>query len=498
MVTSGYATTTAFTISQEGGYTDDARDSGNWSSGIVNKGLLIGSNMGVGAPAAIAYMAKTEPGFVVTATWMASLPVAIYNGLALANYWMPLSGDSLPAGINLSVFDDAWNTGVLTAAKKFQTLLGVKADGIIGPETLSAINTVNLEWIASGLSHGMAIALQARLGVTADGIVGPLTLEALKGQPTQRIPTLLFALSDAQTKYYDGLSNFATYGAGWIERTAKRLMTALSLHDSSQPTAAQLRDQAWLLGKGPALNDPRVPRLTELAVGADAVVVPSKFSVWQSIASWILGQNDKIGDCTCVGVANSILQRTTLVGKPSRMTDDQIISLYERFGYTPSDPSTDNGAMEQNVLASWISDGVPTPDGTDKLNCFASLDITNMAELRKACFIGNGIYIGVSLPVTCQGATKWVVTDPSLSGDAAPGSWGGHAVFVAGYDGSGWYLITWGQVMYATDEFFLAYLDEAYALVDPDGFNQKGVNFDGQTLATVSTELQGLAQCSPA
>ena len=43
-----------FVVREEGGYSSDSRDGGNWSSGRVGVGTLIGSNMGVGAPALIA------------------------------------------------------------------------------------------------------------------------------------------------------------------------------------------------------------------------------------------------------------------------------------------------------------------------------------------------------------------------------------------------------------------------------------------------------------
>lgn len=38
------------------------------------------------------------------------------------------------------VVDWAWNSGTATSIKKVQAILGVKADGIVGPTTLAAIN----------------------------------------------------------------------------------------------------------------------------------------------------------------------------------------------------------------------------------------------------------------------------------------------------------------------------------------------------------------------
>lgn len=60
--------------------------------------------------------------------------MAIY----LANYWTPIRGDELPQGVDLSVMDEAVNTGTLHAAKMLQRIVGVPADGKIGPHTIAA------------------------------------------------------------------------------------------------------------------------------------------------------------------------------------------------------------------------------------------------------------------------------------------------------------------------------------------------------------------------
>jgi lysozyme family protein len=252
MTAVSYAAATSFTILQEGGYTDDPRDSGNWSSGIVGQGTLIGSNMGCGAPATIAYMAQMRPNFVVTASWMRALPRPVYDGMARESYWRPMQCDALASGVDLSAFDDSWNTGTGSAAKKLQWLVGVTQDGQIGPLTLGQVARCSLAPIARALSSHDAALLQAKLGVTADGIVGPMTLGALAAAPdaTVRPMVLLLGLAEAQSAYYRTLYNFPIYGDGWLARTGRRLAAAISLA-TGQPLPAQAeRDLA------PA---PRVP-----------------------------------------------------------------------------------------------------------------------------------------------------------------------------------------------------------------------------------------------
>jgi lysozyme family protein len=231
MTASSFSITSLFTISQEGGYTNDPNDSGNWSSGICGVGNLIGSNMGCGAPSTIAYMGETEPNVEVTAEWMQALPVAVYSGMALTLYWDPLQCNAMPPGLDLSMFDSGWNIGTVESAVQLQKVLGATQDGDIGPITLGLISTVDVAYIAQSLGATDAAMLQRRLVVTPDGIVGPKTLAALAAQPNQRVPVLLIALYEKQVSYYRSLFNFDDYGAGWLARASARLTAALALND---------------------------------------------------------------------------------------------------------------------------------------------------------------------------------------------------------------------------------------------------------------------------
>ncbi|HEX3984929.1 MAG TPA: putative peptidoglycan-binding domain-containing protein [Acidisoma sp.] len=249
-----YASTTAFTREQEGGYTNDAHDSGNWSSGIAGQGALIGSNMGCGAPATIAYMAKVQPGFVVTADWMQALPPPVYDGMATSAYWNPLQCPDprvLP-GLDLALFDFGWNTGIGSSAKRLQWLIGAGQDGDIGNETLGIVQSCGLAPIARALSPADARTLQTQLGVTADGDVGDETLQALAAQPSARPVVLLLGLGEAQAAYYRSLSNFSTYGDGWLARTSARLAAGLSLAAGVAPAAKALR----MVGRAPSAIEP--------------------------------------------------------------------------------------------------------------------------------------------------------------------------------------------------------------------------------------------------
>jgi lysozyme family protein len=60
-------------------------------------------------------------------------------------YWDKVAGDQLPKGLDYAVFDAAINSGAGRAAKWLQEVVGVTADGAIGPATLAAVNAMPVQ-----------------------------------------------------------------------------------------------------------------------------------------------------------------------------------------------------------------------------------------------------------------------------------------------------------------------------------------------------------------
>lgn len=60
----------------------------------------------------------------------------------LRDYWGPAGCDAVPDGLKFDLFDMAVNSGVTTAIRTLQNSVGAVADGIIGPRTLQAINSM--------------------------------------------------------------------------------------------------------------------------------------------------------------------------------------------------------------------------------------------------------------------------------------------------------------------------------------------------------------------
>jgi hypothetical protein len=116
----------------------------------------------------------------------------------------------------------------------------------------------------------------------------------------------------------------------------------------------------------------------------------------------------------------------------------------------------------------------------------------NHLHVRQASTLFGGIYIGLELPVTAQDQDVWAVPAGGAKGPGAPGSWGGHAVNVVGYDAHGLTVITWGAKKRMTWAFWDAYCEEAYALLSRDFIRASGKAPSGFSLAQLQKDLAAL------
>lgn len=97
------------------------------------------------------------------------------KALYRANYWDEIRGDDLPPAVAFQVFDAAVNHGVSWASRTLQRAVRVPVDGIIGPQTLAAVENVG---------------------------------------PCATIDTF----NDYRERYYRKLPTFGRFGDGWLAR----------------------------------------------------------------------------------------------------------------------------------------------------------------------------------------------------------------------------------------------------------------------------------------
>ena len=158
----------ALLIGNEGGFTKDPKDRGNWTSGVVGKGELKGTKYGISA---MAY-----PNLDIENLTLGQAQL-IYK----ADYWNEVKCDQLPETIKFDMFDMAVNSGVLTAAKILQRAVGTVEDGTIGAATIIASTKLDQQLLDKRLSARRLL-------------------------------------------YISEIKTFPSYGRGWIIRVANNLL----------------------------------------------------------------------------------------------------------------------------------------------------------------------------------------------------------------------------------------------------------------------------------
>lgn len=113
----------------------------------------------------------------VTEADMRALTPELVAPLYKKMYWDKVKGDDLPSGVDYVVFDIAVNSGTGRAAKMLQQVVGVPADGAIGPKTINAVLTCN---------------------VSGEDLVNKLC--------------------DKRLAFWQSLPTFDTFGKGWTNR----------------------------------------------------------------------------------------------------------------------------------------------------------------------------------------------------------------------------------------------------------------------------------------
>jgi lysozyme family protein len=127
-------------IANEGGYVNDPDDPGGETyKGIARKMYSKWDGW------TTVDMLKRQPGFPSNLDKDAELQQDVLNFYRTV-FWDPLKGDQMNnQEVANSIFDFAVNAGLSTSASLAQMVIGAKADGVIGPQSIASLNTFDPE-----------------------------------------------------------------------------------------------------------------------------------------------------------------------------------------------------------------------------------------------------------------------------------------------------------------------------------------------------------------
>ncbi len=132
-----------FTLQFEGGFVNDPKDPG----GPTNLGITQATlSTFLGRQASIAEVKALTPAKVTP----------IYK----LRFWDHVSGDELPEGIDLAVFDFGVHSGPTRGIIELQRVLGVADDGKLGPVTLKAADKADPKTTINAICDGRLAFLQ--------------------------------------------------------------------------------------------------------------------------------------------------------------------------------------------------------------------------------------------------------------------------------------------------------------------------------------------------
>ena len=144
----------------EGLYSDNSADSGNWVTRPDGTRMLVGTMRGVTAEAFAEH--HGIPAWQVTPDMLKAVTLDESAELGLEDFFEKAHFDFLAWGpATAALADFGWGSGMGQAAKSMQRLIGVTADGAVGPITAHAYGN----WVQG---RGWPAALQSVHDMRAD------------------------------------------------------------------------------------------------------------------------------------------------------------------------------------------------------------------------------------------------------------------------------------------------------------------------------------------
>lgn len=228
----------------------------------------------------------------------------------------------------------------------------------------------------------------------------------------------------------------------------------------TSPIGVPVNHAMMKLGKLPPKHDPKTLHLANYLIGPKRVLPkPPIDRDWNAKLPEDLGMfaNDRYGDCGFAGMAHAEQTWGSNTGAEFKITEEIVLKWYsECTGFDPNDPSTDNGVVLLDALNYFRKIGL--------IKGFTKVNNHDLVETQTAINLFGGTYIGAQLPISAQTQATWTGHHGRLTGDNVPGSWGGHCLWAPTFTPKLVPLVTWGARKPTDWQWWLNYVDEAYAV----------------------------------
>jgi hypothetical protein len=255
-------------------------------------------------------------------------------------------------------------------------------------------------------------------------------------------------------------------------------------------------------GKQAATADPRDLKFARYRTPEPLPAPPADWGYDNVIAhgGWGMLGNDSWGDCVWAGAAHEHILTSTVAKRPVAFDDAGVLSDYSATtGFDPNagvpgQNPTDRGTNVRAALGYRRATGIVDASGTrHKITAYLALDIDKIragdfSEVAEAAYLFGAVGIGIQVP---QSAETEFHDHKMWSYVAGSPNAGGHYVPIVAHRHH-IECVTWGRVQPMGDRFVSHYVDEAWAIVNPDFLDVNGQNPAGFNMSQLMADLAAL------
>lgn len=220
------------------------------------------------------------------------------------------------------------------------------------------------------------------------------------------------------------------------------------------------------LGKLPAEDPPpghghnREEREVQFNAAVAGLPAPPPIAMWQGKVpqnGWLSYGNEITPLCVPAAGAHLITSWTAnaqaqLKTPPQGAVDEAYKKSRETAG----------GCKIWKFLDQWLSPGL----FGEAIDDYIKITTNDVDKVKLGVHYFGGCLAGLQLPRFAHDRQLWERPQGPLTGDAAPGSWCGHAVAIVGYYPNYFIAVSLGQLITMSWDFYLAYNDESYVVLN--------------------------------